>query len=176
MRDSQEENGRIPNTSPTLVGGMGGGVAWGSAYILIPWWMNHYYGDTRILKEHYPTMKKYLGYLTNLGTCDEDPSEPISLTILPATVVFIGEWCAGTETIVESSVVNTFFIITITACCFKIAESGLPKMNNIPRFGRHHKNAFNRKFYNTNVCLWEREPSDLPAACTCRGSGSGEKP
>ena len=30
MRDAQEGNGRIPNTTPTLVGGKGGGIAWGS--------------------------------------------------------------------------------------------------------------------------------------------------
>jgi alpha-L-rhamnosidase len=66
MRDSQEENGRIPNTSPTLVGGMGGGVAWGSAYVLIPWWMYNYYQDKRILEDHYPAIKKYLTYLKEL--------------------------------------------------------------------------------------------------------------
>ncbi len=73
MRDAQQENGRIPNTSPTLVGGSGGGVAWGSAYILIPWWMYQYYNDIRIMEEHYPTMKKYIDYLRTLAKTDSEP-------------------------------------------------------------------------------------------------------
>jgi alpha-L-rhamnosidase len=70
MRDAQEEYGRIPNTSPTLIGGHGGGIAWGSAYILLPFWMYQYYNDTRILEEHYITMKRYLDYLHNLANTD----------------------------------------------------------------------------------------------------------
>ncbi|MBW6537345.1 MAG: family 78 glycoside hydrolase catalytic domain, partial [Mariniphaga sp.] len=110
MRDSQEENGRIPNTSPVLVGGMGGGVAWGSAYILIPWWMHHYYGDTRILEEHYPVMKEYLQYLKNLGSKDEDPSEPFIIDNFDGYWYSLGEWCApGQSDCPNHPVVNTFY-------------------------------------------------------------------
>ena len=52
MRDSQLENGGIPNISPTLVGGYGGGIAWESAYVLLPWWMYQYYNDIGIMKDH----------------------------------------------------------------------------------------------------------------------------
>jgi alpha-L-rhamnosidase len=94
MEDAQEENGRIPNTSPTLIGGSGGGVAWGSAYILVPWWMYQYYNDTRILEEHYNTMKKYVGYLHKLARTDSDPKQPYIINDFNGYWYSLGEWCA----------------------------------------------------------------------------------
>lgn len=92
MRDAQQENGRIPNTSPTVIGGGGGGVPWGSAYILIPWWMYQYYGDTEILKEHYSTMKSYLEYLENLAQNDSNPEEIYIINEFGSYWTSLGEW------------------------------------------------------------------------------------
>lgn len=93
MRDSQQENGRIPNTAPPIVGGVGGGIAWGSAYILIPWWVYQYYGDGALLAEHYPSMRRYLGYLKNLASVeDEDPDEPYIINEFGGHWDSLGEW------------------------------------------------------------------------------------
>ena len=94
MREAQEENGRIPNTAPALVGGYGGGVAWGSAYLLIPWWMYQYYDDVRVLKEHYPTMKRYVEYLRRLARTDAHPEEPYIINFFGGYWYCLGEWCA----------------------------------------------------------------------------------
>lgn len=62
IRDAQNhETGYIPNTTPYQDGG--GGTAWGSAYIIIPWYMYQYYGDTRILSDHYKGMKQWIYYM-----------------------------------------------------------------------------------------------------------------
>lgn len=93
MRDSQLENGRIPNTAPPIVGGRGGGIAWGSAYVLIPWWMYEYYGDEALLAEHYPSMQRYLEYLRNLAsTEDEDPDEEYIINEFGGHWDSLGEW------------------------------------------------------------------------------------
>lgn len=55
--------GYVPNTTPYQDGG--GGTAWGSAYIIIPWYMYQYYGDKRILEQHYKGMKLWVEYLKN---------------------------------------------------------------------------------------------------------------
>jgi alpha-L-rhamnosidase len=110
MRDAQEPGGRIPNTAPPVVGGMGGGVAWGSAYLLIPWWMYQYYDDTRILKEHYPGMKRYLQYLNNLARTDANPQEPYIINYFDGYWYSLGEWCApGQSDCPNHAVVNTFY-------------------------------------------------------------------
>ncbi len=62
ISDAQNhETGYVPNTSPYQDGG--GGTAWGSAYVIIPWYMYQYYGDTQILREHYEGMKHWIEYL-----------------------------------------------------------------------------------------------------------------
>ncbi len=62
ISDAQnKQTGYVPNTVPYHGGG--GGTPWGSAYIIISWYMYLYYGDVTILEEHYEGMKKYLRYL-----------------------------------------------------------------------------------------------------------------
>ncbi|MDD2381510.1 MAG: family 78 glycoside hydrolase catalytic domain [Mariniphaga sp.] len=157
MRDAQEENGRIPNTAPTLVGGGGGGIAWGSAYILIPWWMNHYFDDMRILEDHYPTMKKYIQYLKELGVRDEDPGEPYIIDFFDGYWSSLGEWCApGQSDCPNHAVVNTFYYYYNSLLMSKIA--GKLGHDDDSKYYRSLsdtvKQHFNRKFFNPETGLY----------------------
>ncbi|WP_215223279.1 family 78 glycoside hydrolase catalytic domain [Echinicola shivajiensis] len=157
MRDSQEENGRIPNTSPTLIGGMGGGVAWGSAYILIPYWMNHYYDDIRILKEHYPNMKKYLQYLVNLAKTDKVPEEEYIINDFMSYWYSLGEWCSpGMSDGPNHPVVNTFYFFYNAKLMAEIAAV-LGEREDARYFSSLSdtiKMEFNKKFFNPNTFLY----------------------
>ncbi|RIJ50726.1 alpha-L-rhamnosidase [Maribellus luteus] len=157
MRDSQEENGRIPNTSPVLVGGMGGGVAWGSAYILIPWWMNQYYNDNRILEENYPSMKKYADYLRTLAQTDQNPEEPYIINDFMSYWYSLGEWCApGQSDCPNHPVVNTFYYYFNTKTMAEIAKV-LGKTEDAERYAALSdtiKQAFNDKFFNPETFLY----------------------
>ena len=63
IADAQNKvTGYVSNTVPYHSGS--GGTPWGSAYIIIPWYMYLYYGDLAIIKEHYHGMKHYLTYLS----------------------------------------------------------------------------------------------------------------
>lgn len=64
FKDEQRPNGELPGIVPTSGWGYGIGPAWDSAYVLIPWYLYVYCGDTRVLAEHYPGMKRYVDYLT----------------------------------------------------------------------------------------------------------------
>jgi alpha-L-rhamnosidase len=69
MSDFQDEmrpSGELPGIVPTSGWGYqwGNGPAWDSAYLLIPWYLYSYTGDTRVLAEHYGHMKRYVDYLT----------------------------------------------------------------------------------------------------------------
>ena len=88
IRDAQNhQTGYVPNTTPYQDGG--GGTAWGSAYVIIPWYMYLYYGDVQILKEHYPGMKHWVeflngqlnkaGLLTNQGLGEWVPPAVVEL-------------------------------------------------------------------------------------------------
>ncbi len=157
MRDAQEENGRIPNTSPTLVGGMGGGVAWGSIYILLPWWMYNYYNDIRVLQDHYPTMKNYLSYLNDLAKTDENPDEPYIINDFATYWYSLGEWCApGQSDGPNHSVVNTFYYYYNSLLMSKIANV-LGRKDDSEYFislSDTIKQKFNKKFFDPETSFY----------------------
>jgi alpha-L-rhamnosidase len=157
MRDSQEPDGGIPNTSPPIVGGMGGGVAWGSAYVLIPWWMYHYYDDVRVLKEHYPNMKKYIEYLKELARTDENPAEPYIINYFKGYWYSLGEWCSpGMSDCPNHAVVNTFYYYYDTQIMSQIATK-LGHTEDAQQFAALSdtiKQAFNRKFFSPETMLY----------------------
>ncbi len=63
IRDVQDDKGRITDTVPFIWGSRPADPAWGTAYPLICWYMYQYYGDTRVLEEHYDGLKKYVDFL-----------------------------------------------------------------------------------------------------------------
>jgi len=65
--DCQREDGNLPGIVPTGTWGYewGNGPAWDSAYLLIPWYVYLYRGDTRLLKNHYEGFKRYVDYVTS---------------------------------------------------------------------------------------------------------------
>ncbi|MDR8392710.1 glycoside hydrolase family 78 protein [Aliifodinibius sp. S!AR15-10] len=162
MRDSQYENGRIPNTSPTMLGGTGGGIAWGSAYILIPWWMHQYYGDEGILAEHYPAMKRYMQYLQNLASeDDEHPEEEYIINEFGGHWDSLGEWEAPVRERngPVNPLTNTYYWYLDSITFAKIAEI-LGEEQDRAHFlalADSIKQAFNEKFFNPQTNLYGTE-------------------
>lgn len=63
IRDCQTADARYPDVAPTGFGF--GGILWGSAGITVPWECYLRYSDLELLREHYPSMKRYMEYLRN---------------------------------------------------------------------------------------------------------------
>jgi alpha-L-rhamnosidase len=63
IRDVQDEKGTITDTVPHVWGSRPADPAWGTAYPLICWYVYQYYGDRRILEEHYDGVKEYVEFL-----------------------------------------------------------------------------------------------------------------
>jgi alpha-L-rhamnosidase len=158
MRDAQEESGRIPNTSPTLIGGMGGGIPWGSAYLLIPWWMHLYYNDTRIMEEHYPTMKLYIDYLRNLARTDKNPKEAYIINDFLTYWYSLGEWCAPGKKAdcPNHPMVSTYYYYLDVQTLSRIATV-LGKPEDAARYqalADTIKTELNKKFFNPETNLY----------------------
>jgi alpha-L-rhamnosidase len=165
MRDAQQENGRIPNTSPTLVGGSGGGIAWGSAYILIPWWMYQYYNDTRIMEEHYPTMKKYIDYLRTLAKTDSEPKEAYIINNFGGYWDSLGEWCApGQSDCPNHPVISTAYYYLNSLLMSRIASALGNKTDALyySSLADTVRNEFNKKFFNPSTALYGTEETYQP--------------
>lgn len=69
MMNSQTESGLIPEIAPEYVEFTWGGdmfrdsPEWGSAGIIVPWYLYKWYGDEETMKTAYPMMKRYVKYL-----------------------------------------------------------------------------------------------------------------
>ncbi|HEX2951943.1 MAG TPA: family 78 glycoside hydrolase catalytic domain, partial [Armatimonadota bacterium] len=70
--DAQRPNGELPGIIPTPGWGYnwGNGPAWDSAFLIIPWNVYQYCGDTRILADHYAGMKRYMTFMESMATDD----------------------------------------------------------------------------------------------------------
>lgn len=82
LGDEQKPSGELPGICPTGGWGYawGNGPAWDSAYLLIPYYLYEYCGDTRLLERQYAGHKRYVDYLT---TKAKDGIVSIGL----------GDWC-----------------------------------------------------------------------------------
>ncbi|MFW6303001.1 MAG: family 78 glycoside hydrolase catalytic domain [Candidatus Sumerlaeota bacterium] len=64
LEDAQNEDGAYPSVAPHLdVANFFGVAAWADAGIICPQTIHEVYGDTRVLDEHYSSMKKYMSFL-----------------------------------------------------------------------------------------------------------------
>jgi predicted GH43/DUF377 family glycosyl hydrolase len=73
MMVSQTPEGLVPEIAPELVvfdEPFRDSPEWGSACILLPWSLYHWYGDLDIVRECYPMMQRYMTYLASKADHD----------------------------------------------------------------------------------------------------------
>ncbi|HYH34051.1 MAG TPA: family 78 glycoside hydrolase catalytic domain, partial [Nocardioides sp.] len=73
MRSAQQPDGRVPDIVPTEPGGAWetrSDPAWAVAHVLIPAYVHERYADTRVLAEHYASIRDYLAYLDTTTSGD----------------------------------------------------------------------------------------------------------
>ena len=68
-KHAQHPDGVIPDVVPAypLKGRNTGDPAWAGNYPILVWYVHQYYGDDRILAEHYASMKKWVDHLTSIA-------------------------------------------------------------------------------------------------------------
>lgn len=151
MKDAQNKNtGYVPHTAPFAGGG--GGPAWGSAYIIMPWYYYLYYGDKHILNDHYQGMKQWVAYL---GTRTDERGiivreEPDGWCL--------GDWCTPDEVEIPEALVNTCYYYHCADLLGKIAL--VLNRNEDARFynqlSEKIKNDFNEVYFNPDTnAYWE---------------------
>ena len=142
MEDARNhKSGYVPHTAP--FGGGGGGPAWGSAFVIMPWIYYQYYGDKTVLQTHYDGMKQWVGYL---GTrCD---SAGIVVREEPRGWC-LGDWATPEKIKLSPELVNTTYYYYVTDLMAKIAAV-LDNQQDEKTFrvlADRIKNNINRKFY-----------------------------
>jgi len=87
MRDVQRADGRFTDVAP--LGGGFGSFLWGSAGITVAWEAYRQYGDTALLMEHYPAMKRYIDFVLEKYI---DPQTQILVQENPDSWTNLGDW------------------------------------------------------------------------------------
>jgi len=95
IRDVQDEKGTITDTVPHIWGSRPADPAWGTAYPLICWYVYQYYGDRRVIEDHYEGVKRYIEYLR---TREENGLVKFS---------YYGDWVAVDKT--PGNIVSSFY-------------------------------------------------------------------
>ena len=70
IKATQLPNGMVPDIAPEYPifdGGFRDSPEWGSAGIILPWYMYKWYGDRKILETSYNIMVRYAGYLESVS-------------------------------------------------------------------------------------------------------------
>jgi len=68
VRDAQTPEGAYTDTVPSVIITGSGNAGWADAGILVPLEVYRRYGDVDLLREHYPSMKKYMDYLASVSS------------------------------------------------------------------------------------------------------------
>ena len=140
IADAQNsKTGFVPNTAPYQSGG--GGTPWGSAYILIPWYMYLYYGDITILEEHYKGMKLFVDYLKT-----QTDSEGLIIENN------LGEWVPPVPTVIPPSFVSSayyYYDLTLMQNIATILKKD-PDANSFLKTKEKVKYSFNKRYYKAN--------------------------
>ena len=82
-RDVQGEDGNVPYTAPTRIGG--GGPSWSGFCITLPWELYRQYGDVRVLSESFSTIRRWLDFV-------ETKSKDDMLVRWGGKWSFLGDW------------------------------------------------------------------------------------
>ena len=137
IHDEQRDTGEICAIIPTSGWGYhwGNGPAWDSAFLIIPWYVYKYRGDTRILADHYDRMRLYVDYLTSRA---ENGIVKIGL----------GDWVPA-DTVTPNTITSTGYYYVDATIVAQAAEI-LGKREDAEKYSalaKEIKQAFNREFY-----------------------------
>jgi len=146
MENARNHNtGYVPHTVP--FGGGGGGPAWGSGYVIMPWAYYLSYQDKHVLQTHYAGMKHWVEYL---GTrCD---SAGIVVREEPKGWC-LGDWATPEKIKLSPELVNTCYYFYVTDLMAKIAGvlGKLPDQKRFEQLAMQIKASINKRFYSSDT-------------------------
>ena len=135
------ETGYVPHTAP-FEGGRGG-PPWGSAMVLMPWYMYLYYGDRRAIENHYQAMTAWVQYLGTRTDADgivvkEEPGG-----------WFLGDWRPPEKIVIPPELVCTCYYAHCADLAARVARilGREPEAVSFAALAAKVGGAMHRRFY-----------------------------
>ncbi|MFA6290977.1 MAG: family 78 glycoside hydrolase catalytic domain [Victivallales bacterium] len=137
--DVQRPSGQLPGIVPSSGWGFnwGSGPAWDSAFLLIPWYVYLYTGDSSSIRTHYGSMKKYVDYCTGMAT-----DHIVSFGL--------GDWChVDRNRIAPVALTSTayYYVDCILLSKFAAINGRISDQRKYAGLAEKIRVAFNRCFY-----------------------------
>jgi len=128
---------------------------WGSAYILLPWYLHQYYGDTDLFTRHYGHLKRWIEYVRDLradGIVERA----------------YGDWCPpGSNTMMECPpplTATAIFYGTLRIMQDFAGQLGKPDdARAFAQLADETKTAFNKKFFDESSGGYGSQTADAVA-------------
>jgi len=154
--DIQRPSGQLPSIVPTGGWGFnwGSGPAWDSAFILIPWYIYLYTGNTDSIKTHYSAMKKYVDFCTYMAD-----DNIISFGL--------GDWChVDQNRIVDINLTSTayYYVDTLLIARFAEITNRTDDYQQYSQLAADIKKSFNKYFYKGNGIYAKGEQTAMGCA------------
>jgi len=167
MQSAQLPTGMVPDIAPEFVtfeGGFRDSPEWGSAYVILPWYLYQWYGDQRPIQTHYEGMKRYVDYLSSTAT-DHIVSHGL------------GDWFdLGPDTPGESQLtskgVTATAIYYYDVCIMKQVATLLGKKDDETYFAKlagNIREAFNQKYFHLDTKQYDRNSQTANAMAIYMG-------
>jgi len=167
IQSTQDSDGMVPTIAPEIVhfeGGFRDTPEWGSTFIISPWNIYQWYGDSRLVENYYPDMQRYIDYLSSkaknhivaygLGDwLDIGPSEP------------------GYSQLTSNGVTATAIYYYNVTIMEKIAKL-LGKTDDAKKYedlASEIKTAFNKTFWNPTTKQYDRNSQTANAIALYMG-------
>jgi alpha-L-rhamnosidase len=150
--EAQHPDGMVPSIAPEFVefdGPFRDDPGYGSAAVILPWYLYKWYGDMEALQKSYPMMKKYVSYLERKAV-----SNVISYGL--GDWLDIGPKAPGFSQLTPIALTATAFYYQDVVLLGKIAET-LGKSEdakNYVRLAVDIKKAFNTKFFDKKTHVY----------------------
>ena len=140
IRVAQKEDGSLSDVIPPYWSIYPADPAWGSAYITIGWYCYLFTGGTRILEEHFETMKRYVNFM-------QESSDGLIIKTLGK----YGDWCPPGSILPKNTPVeltSTWYFYHDTLLLSRIAEAigREDECKELNHRAREIKKAFNGEF------------------------------
>jgi len=174
MKSCQLDNGLVPSIAPEycIFNDRNGqpnmfrtSPEWGSAYIILPWYMYQWYGDQRLLAENYDGMKKYMEYL------EEKANNNDIISFGLGDWYDLGPQHPGPSQLTSLGVTGTatwYYDVNIMTNIAKL----LGKKDDVAKYSKlskEIKNAFNQTYFKKDSFLYDRNSQTANAMAIYMG-------
>lgn len=167
MCSTQAIDGQIATTAPELVefaGGFKDTPEWGSAFIISPWYIYQWYGDSYLLEKYYKNMQHYLNYLSSKAS-------GYILSYGLGDWFDIGPKSPGEAQLTSNGVTATAIYYYNTTIMQKVALL-LGKKDDADKYAAlasQIKQAFNKTFWNDTTKKYDRDSQTANAVALYMG-------